>query len=412
MSLKKSGLPRRQFLGAISKAGVLGTLSATPLAGMAKEFQKVSARPAEGHVFLTRPYVQAPTSNSICINWITNKLCYSWVEYGEDNILDKKAHHTTDGFVAAYNRINCIELTGLKPATTYRYKVYSKEILSFQPYKLTYGETISSEEYSFTTTDPKATSASWLILNDIHDRPESFAPLLALNGTDPYDFVFLNGDMFDYQTDEDQIINHLLNPCTDAFASHKPFMFVRGNHETRGKYARELKQYFANIDKGHYFSFTQGPVFNIVLDTGEDKEDTHPVYAGIVDFDAYRREQAFWLKEQLKSKAFKKAKFRVVMMHIPHYHSGDGHGTIHCREMFGSLFNQYKIDLLISGHTHTYGVHEPEPGKHHFPIIIGGGPKNGNRTLIKLKADQQRLDLQMLRDDGVEVGRYTILSKR
>ena len=412
MPSKKSTLPRRQFLSAISKVSVLGALSATPLAGMAKELEEETVRPAEGHVFLTKPYLQAPAPNSICINWITNRLCYSWVEYGEDDALDKKAHHTTDGFVTAYNRVNCIELTGLKPATAYRYKVCSKEILSFQPYKLTYGETISSEAYSFTTADPKATRASWLILNDIHDRPESFEPLLKLNGTDPYDFVFLNGDMFDYQTDEEQVINHLLKPCTETFACQKPFMFVRGNHETRGKYARELKQYFANINHGQYFSFTQGPVFNIVLDTGEDKEDAHPVYAGIVDFDAYRREQAGWLKEQLRSKAFKKAKFRVVMMHIPHYHSGDGHGTMHCRELFGPLFNQYKIDILISGHTHKYGVHEPEPGNHNFPIIIGGGPKNGNRTLIKLKADEQTLDLQMLRDDGVQVGKYTIRSKR
>jgi hypothetical protein len=85
---------------------------------------------------------------------------------------------------------------------------------------------------------------------------------------------------------------------------------------------------------------------------------------------------------------------------------------MHCRELFGPLFNQYKIDILISGHTHKYGVHEPEPGNHNFPIIIGGGPKNGNRTLIKLKADEQTLDLQMLRDDGVQVGKYTIRSKR
>jgi acid phosphatase type 7 len=412
MSSKKSTLPRRQFLSAVSKAGVLGTLSATPLAGMAKQIQEVTALPAEGHIFLTKPYLQGPTPESICINWITNRPCYSWVEYGEGEVYNKKAHHSTDGLVTAYNRVNCIQLKGLRPSTTYRYKIFSKEITGFQPYKLTYGETISSEEYSFTTPDNKAAKASWLILNDIHDRPESFEVLLKLNGADPYDYVFLNGDMFDYQTDEQQIIDHLLKPCTENFATEKPFLFVRGNHETRGRYARELKNYFANINHGQYFSFTQGPVFNIVLDTGEDKEDAHPVYAGIVDFDAYRRQQALWLEQQLQSRAFKKAKFRVVMMHIPHYHSGDAHGTLHCREMFGPLFNKYKIDLLISGHTHKYGVHEPEPGAHNFPIIIGGGPKNGNRTLIRVKADERTLNLQMLRDDGVEVGRYEINTKR
>lgn len=411
MSDQSKHVMRRRFLGTLSRAGLLGAVAASPLRLMAEEGEQKAAQPAEDHVFLTLPYLQAPTSNSICIHWITSKLCYSWVAYGEGENLDQKAHHTTDGFVTAYNRINCIKLEGLKPATTYRYRVFSKEITGFQPYKVTYGDTISSETYTFTTPASKAKEASWLVFNDIHDRPESFGHLLKLNGEDPYDYVFLNGDMFDYQTDEQQIIDHLLKPCAESFATQKPFLFVRGNHETRGKYARELKHYFANIGQGHYFSFTQGPVFTVVLDTGEDKEDTHPVYAGIVDFDNFRQQQAVWLEEQLRSRAAKRAAFRVVMMHIPHYHSGTAHGTMHCRKLFGPLFNKYKIDLLISGHTHRYGVHEPEPGAHHFPIIIGGGPKNGNRTLIKVKADEKVLHLQMLRDDGAEVGKYRIPAK-
>ena len=153
-------------------------------------------------------------------------------------------------------------------------------------------------------------------------------------------------------------------------------------------------------------------MFNIVLDTGEDKEDTHPVYAGIVDFDSYRRKQAVWLEKQMQSVAFKKAKFRVVMMHIPHYYSGDAHGTLHCRELFAPLFDKYKIDLFIAGHTHKYGVFDPVKGKHGYPIIIGGGPKEGNRTLIKVKADKKVLRLSMLRDDGTEVGKYVVNSKR
>ena len=29
-----------------------------------------------------------------------------------------------------------------------------------------------------------------------------------------------------------------------------------------------------------------------MLDCGEDKQDTHPVYAGLTDFDAYRSQEA------------------------------------------------------------------------------------------------------------------------
>ena len=88
----------------------------------------------------------------------------------------------------------------------------------------------------------------------------------------------------------------------------------------------------------------------------------------------------------MKSSAYRKAKYKVVMMHIPTFYSGDGHGTLHCRKLFSPLFDKYKIDVLICGHTHTYGVHPPVAGKHRYPIIIGGGPTKGKRTLIKVKA--------------------------
>ncbi len=51
-------------------------------------------------------------------------------------------------------------------------------------------------------------------------------------------------------------------------------------------------------------------------------------------------------------------------------------------------------------------------GKHSYPIIIGGGPKEGNRTLIKVKADKKTLQLRMIKDDGTEVGKYQITTKR
>ncbi|SHE71791.1 purple acid phosphatase family protein [Pedobacter caeni] len=399
---------RRDFIGLVSKTSILG-LAISPLATLADSTvpESKDSLPAEGHTFLTQPYLQHPGTDGMTIMWITARDAYSWVEYQEKGGTTKKAHAVTDGMVDANDRLHKVSLQELKPGTIYTYKVYAKEILSYEPYKITYGETIESSTYEFTTLALNPAEVSLLIMNDIHDRPQSIPQLMALNGNDPYDFVFFNGDIFDYQTDENQIIKNMINPCTTAFASTKPFMYVRGNHETRGKFARQLPAYFHNLDGGQYFSFTRGPVHFIALDTGEDKEDNHPVYAGLIDFDTYRKKQAIWLETQLKSKAYKKAKFKVVIMHIPHYHSGDGHGTLHCREVFGPLFNKYKIDLMICGHTHTYKVHPPEEG-HQFPIIIGGGPKDGKRTLIKLKANERKLHLSMLADNGQEVGNYEL----
>jgi predicted phosphodiesterase len=409
MEKETASIPRRDFIGNVSKVGILGTLASfLPGQGSAEVLDSLAANPADGHVFLAKPYLQAPAANSMTIRWITNKLCYSWVEYGEDT-LSMKAHNVTDGLVDAHNRINHVCLNNLKPGTSYQYQVLSKEILDFKPYALTYGDTISSEVYSFTTPKTNPDQVSWLIMNDIHDRPASIPHLMNLNGAEDYDYVFYNGDIFDFQTDEQQIIDNMLSPSSEAFASNKPFLFVRGNHETRGKFCRELKNYFSNKGEKGYYSYQWGPVYNIVLDTGEDKPDDTLVYAGIVDFDSYRREQAKWLEEIAKSAEYRKAKYRVVMMHIPLFHSGDWHGPMHCRELFAPLFKKYKIDMVISGHTHKYGVWPPSE-EHPYPIIIGGGPLAGNRTLIKVEADRRELKLSMIKDDGAEVGSYSLTS--
>ena len=124
-------LHRRQFIGNISKAGILGGLAATPLAGIAEQLQPISAGTEEEHVFLTKPYLQAPGTGSICINWIANKVFIVGWSTKMVTIWIKKAHETTDGFITAYNRINCIELKNLKAATDYRYKIIIKRNCGF-----------------------------------------------------------------------------------------------------------------------------------------------------------------------------------------------------------------------------------------------------------------------------------------
>lgn len=407
--MKEEKNSRRSFL---TKAivGISGSVVATglPLSAFASNQNTDSLDTA--HNFLTKPYLQAPTIDSITIMWLTSQFCLNWVEYGETEKLGTKAQQCTHGMMNINSRINTVTLNNLKPNTKYYYKVFSKQITDFRPYKITFGDIISSETHHFQTLNPKTKEVSWLVLNDIHDRPESFGELIQLNENKPYDFVFLNGDMFDYQTDENQIINNLLDPCS-LFSTEKPFMFVRGNHETRGKYSRNLLDYYYNYDKKEYYSFKMGPVFTIVLDTGEDKKDSHPVYGGTVNYDSYREEQAIWLEKQMKSKSFKNAPFRVVMMHIPHYHSDEEHGTTECRRLFGSLFEKYKIDLFVAGHTHEYGMFEPNKD-HSYHFVIGGGPETGTRTLIRIDANSKVLNLQILNDSGKEIGLFQLNTKR
>jgi predicted phosphodiesterase len=406
--MKDLHLSRRKF---VSSLGVLGAAGLT-LPALKTEAAGQSSFPP-GQILKAGPYLQALQQEQVIIRWITHVPAYSWVEYGQEaGKLNQQAQEIQNGMMVANNTINAIKLKDLEPGATYYYRIVSREIKDFKPYALTYGDTFQSEIYNFSTPSTQAESVNFIVFNDIHDRPKSFGDLMKLASPEKKDFAFLNGDMFDFQTDENQLVNHLINPLCELFASSTPFILSRGNHETRGKFSRQLPQYFDGRNHPYYYSFELGPAYFIVLDSGEDKKDDTEVYAGIVDFDNYRIEQAEWLKKEVQHKAFKKAKFKIVFSHIPLYHSGDWHGTTHCREVWGSVLNQAKIDVLISGHTHTHGIHAADQNTHHYPIVIGGGPAEGKRTLIEVKVNNKVLDLKMTDDSGKEVGKLHITSDR
>ncbi len=397
-----AAISRRKF---VSSVGALGAMAALPISANALGSINATENTA---ILKSGPYLQAPTFNSITIRWITNVPCFSWVEYGlSADKLDKQGHTTELGFHDTYNTVNGIDLNGLEPGTTYYYRICSKKIEVFEAYKMTFGDTYTSPVHTFKTATTKADKFSFLVFNDIHDRPASFTHLLKFNEDKKHDFVFLNGDMFDYQTDEDQLVNHLLQPFGDMFAT-TPFFFSRGNHETRGKFARNIPDYFNGHDAKFYFSFQYGDMYAIVLDSGEDKEDEHAAYYGMVDFDNYRKQQAAWLEKEIQKPAFKKAKYKVVFSHIPLFYSGDWHGTTHCRQSWNHIFNKAKIDVLISGHTHTHGIHPAVKGQHNYPIVIGGGPLQNKRTLITVEFDNKALNLKMVDDSGKTVGTLTV----
>lgn len=397
---------RRKFITNAAKVAGVGAVGFIYFRGCKNEASEVVPAPVGKHVFLTKPYLHAFSNQQVAIRWISNLPSYSWVEYGVNGKLDQKAFSIQDGLVDVYSQIHEVQLEQLIPAQLYQYRVASKMIRSFeQEDVIDYGETIYSDTYTFTSFDPNQQELRWLVLNDLHDRPESFPLLLNLVKKEDYDFVFLNGDMFNFQTDEEQVIDHLIKPCTDGFASTKPLIYVRGNHEMRGRFAQRLKDYFS-FPQGQYFAYQIGPVYTIVLDTGEEQTKT-----GFDQSDAYREKQAAWMVELMKSAAYQSAKYKVVMMHIPPQYSFEYKGSQHCKQLFSPILDRYGVDLVISGHTHVFGVHPPVKGVHNYPIIIGGGPLPGNRTIIHVKAGVEQLNVKMIKEDGIMVGEYQVKAK-
>lgn len=384
----------------IHRKTFLKSLSLVTGAAFLPSLVRAGATADQQQILKCGPYLQAPRQNQMTIRWITNVPVLSWVEFGEQpTTLDQVHHQSADGLVNANTKIQAVTIGALKPGTTYYYRIFSKEIIDFKPYKVIYGNTFTSDTFSFKTLKEGNQNAEIWVMNDIHDRPESFKQILQYHQP-TCDLIFLNGDMFNWQKDEQQLIDHLIEPLVEAANITVPFILSRGNHEVRGIFARNLYQYFNGIDVKYYYSFIHGPMYIIVLDSGEDKFDDDAEYAGMADFDNYREEQKRWLEKEVQQKAFEKAKYKIVFSHIPLFYAGSGHGVQHCRDLWAPILEEAKIDVLISGHTHVYGIHPPRAGEHSYPVVIGGGPKDGIRTLIKLKCDDNGLQVITFDDIG------------
>ena len=389
---------RRSFLKKLSLLGLSGT--AIPM--LAEGAEASNAVGASNEV-IAGPYLQNVKSNEATVVWITRGNAYSWVEYGTGKYFHLKQFGYNNGLKVANNRINKITLTDLKPGSTYLYRIVSQEILHISGSRFELGESNISAGFAFNTPAIDEQEFKMIVLNDIHERKQTIPQLIYKFGYEgnarDFDLVVYNGDVFDNSDSEEQLIEELLEPSVEVFAREIPFLFVQGNHEARGAFSRQLPEYFEFEKQKYYHAFTRANTRIIVLDAGEDKADDNWEYADLVAFDQYREKQAVWLKEELQSPACRNSRFRIVLIHISPWHSGDWHGTMHCRKLFGPLLNDGNIDLQISGHTHSHGYY-PADDAHNFPILIGGGPQEGRRTLIKVGVSQNKLNAEMYKDSG------------
>ena len=358
------------------------------------------------------PYLQEPTENSITVVWVTSRQCLSMVEYATgDNLrlfpqwgsVPLVAASRRDGLIDANVRLHKIRIEGLKPGKTYRYRVISKEIVQFKPYEVIYGDSIASGIYQFKTLDAGKGKFSFYVFQDVHEDANALDSMLRKISWDDVDLVFFNGDMIHYFQDQQQLFSSFVDVSVSRFAKEIPFIYIRGNHETRGLLARNLIDYFPTADGRFYYSFNHGPIHFIVLDTGEDKADSHPVYAGLADFDRYRRQQAQWLKRDLQGPSFKQARFRIVLMHMPPWKdtTEEGLGWSHAIESFGPLLNKADIDLVLCGHTHQFTHIKPNEHENSYPIIIGAP-----QTSIRVDVTKEQLKVTTTNKDGQVVDTF------
>lgn len=358
------------------------------------------------------PYLQGLTYDAVTICFTTSDKGFSGVEVrekGSDKV--RLCRTSKDGLFEADNTFNSIRVEGLRPATEYEYRIVSKQMTSFEPYKVTFGAEIATPWYDFRTFDPEAESFSFIIANDIHDDASKCDRLLSLMPLEEAEMVFYNGDIMSHYSREGQPFTSFIDVSVDRFARHKPFAVVRGNHETRGHLARQYDEYIHNTPDGKYYGvYYFGSTAVVMLDCGEDKDDAHPVYAGLVDFDRYREEQTEWLREVVRSKEFRRAKHRIAILHIPptvermaeveaNAKEVSGlmtwRGNAHLGELMLPVLNEAKIDVMFSAHLHRHVIFPVQKGVVEFPIIA-----NDNKSAIDVRVDAAGIHVRIVNTEG------------
>ncbi len=365
-------------------------------------FADIRLRADKNAIFKTKPYLQNPAVDAVTVMWQTYVPCYSWIEYGEDSTRMKRERTSVEGEAMANNQDNRIRLSGLKPGTKYYYRVCSREITLYEPYRKEFGATATSPVSSFITLDDNKKAFTAIIFNDIHDNYALFDKLCSQIKDVPYDIVFFNGDCIADVQSERNAVRSISHYSEKIKADAVPSIYLRGNHETRGAYSMFLWNLLEKVGGQHsYCAFNIGDTRFVLLDAGEDKPDDHWVYYGLNDFTQYRKDQAEFLRKETASKAFRSASRRVLLYHIPTY--GLGESFCPACEEWNGILSKANFDICFNAHTHKFNYIQKGKEGNNFPVIIGGGSNEKSATVMILQKKEKEMNLKVLNVNGEEL---------
>ncbi len=398
---KDTCLSRREFVRR-SGAGLLGL----GLAGAALSAACDTENGGEAFGITHGPVVQSPGLGEVTVTWHTNRNGVSNVVYGTDGQLDHVAVTSRDGLIPNDSTCHAVRLTGLAPGKPFQYRLISREFIGFHnPYLVQFGETVESETFTCTPLDPVKERFSFLMWNDIHDDSKRLEAMFEDVAWEGADFVVLNGDILNDFISHEQFFSAFYDACGRRFGSSLPMVFVRGNHETRGPWARRFSDFVPGRAGHPYYAFNHGGVHFVALDSGEDKPDGNKEYAGLVEFASFREAQTHWLRADLESDAARNARYRIILSHQPMAPVGtECFGAQEVRRLWRPLVTAAWAHLWLSGHTHEFAWCKPgEDGNNMFHAMT-----NPPDATVRVDVVPEALQVTVTRKGGTVLHQQTI----
>lgn len=409
-------LQRREFLGSLPLTALAISSSVAAAEELAKISETTEPLVKATSIICSPPVVQHPTPRGFTVVWQVNHLATGWVEWGwsVDKLdqIDRASHH---GLIDAADDVLAVSIVLPKDAAgqTIHYRLAVQLLAYKNAYKLERGEAHEhSKPYQVTLPSATAAQSQLVVINDTHENKETIAALAKRLSELAPPLLLWNGDTCNDFDAGDSPATILLNPGGDTktiganWASERPLLFVPGNHDVRGARARELQRSMRPWNESaqpYNFEFRHGPLAIVSLDTGEDKPDAHPVFAGTAAYEPYRAAQAAWLREVVEREEIRTAPFRVLFCHIPlrgipgdtndgttlkaaAHHCGDG------ARHWLPILRAAKFHAIVSGHMHQWRVDDPTP-EEPLTQIVGGGPSPKSATLIRVDCSTKELKI-------------------
>lgn len=359
------------------------------------------------------PWVVGVTETEMTVVWTSTDRCMGWVEVAPDDgtsfYAEERPRYDED-FMGRHvvSAVHHVRITGLKPGTSYRYRIYQQGVddSGHNPVPSGYisaSNVYSQKPYAIRTMDAKKADCTFTVVNDIHGRDSMMLALTKGLKEQKPDFVVFNGDMVSFMGSTEDIETGFMTRATETFATDIPLVYVRGNHETRGPGFSEYLNLFPTPTNTPYFTFRQGPVAFVVLDSGEDKPDSDIEYGGTAAYDAYREKMAEWLKEAVKSEEFRSAPVKIALLHIPFDKGVGWYGNNELKRLLLPTLNEAGIDVMLCGHTHRYSFREVGSVDNNFPILV-----NSNNDKVNVRATKSQIDMEVVDATGKVLHRHTV----
>ncbi|MEZ4359887.1 MAG: metallophosphoesterase family protein [Kofleriaceae bacterium] len=224
------------------------------------------------------------------------------------------------------------DLTDLRPATRYRYRV---EV----------GESTWSGEFATAPEAGAAVPFSFVVLGDSRSGAEAHRRVIERVSQEVPDFILGTGDMVDDGARQEQW-QTFFDVERELLADNVYFPSV-GNHDRqgRGRTADTYRAYFSVPDNGgdseRYYAFGYANARFLVLDSNSHSFSLTG--------------QTAWIERELIS-ARQDPRIRHVfaVMHHPPFSISLHGGQRDLRERWTPLFEKYGVSAVFSGHDHAY----------------------------------------------------------